>query len=304
MLRLEPPVPAKAFREYLGEIPPETEISYWGVGKIAKRSVSGYHAGSQTFHPLQNVHSKQELLKYPFPDVSKSSAVEDLEPKVRELKEQQYTVIGQMSQTILETAYEMRGLEQLMIDFCDRPDYVECLFEKIAEQRLFQASCFIDAGVDVLRIGDDIATQKNLLVSPQLYRERIRPFHASIIARARKRDPGIQVLYHSDGNLTKLLPQLIEIGVTAINPVQPECMDLELVKRKFGNELTLWGCMPTQSVFAHGSRKDVERHIRFLMDRVAPGGGLVVNFINTIMTEKVVENLRYFNEAFYQMGKY
>jgi uroporphyrinogen decarboxylase len=209
-----------------------------------------------------------------------------------------------MSQTILETAYEMRGIEQLMIDFHDRPDYVECLFEKIAQQRLVQARYFVEAGVDILRIGDDIATQQSLLVSPQLYRDRIRPFHELIVALVKERDPGIQVLYHSDGNLTALLPQLIDIGVTAINPVQPECMDLVQIKREFGKHLTLWGCMPTQSVFPYGSREDVEQHIRFLMESVAPGGGLVVNFINTILTERVLDNLDFFNAAFYEMGRY
>jgi len=244
------------------------------------------------------------LKGYPFPDLAGSGADRDLEVKVSALKKDGYTVLGQMSQTILETSYNMRGLGQLMIDFYERSSYVDFLFEKIAEQRRFQARRFAEAGVDVLRIGDDIATQKSLLVSPELYRERIKPLHASIIAEARAVNPRIQVKYHSDGRLTPLLPDLIEIGVTIINPVQPECMDLAEIKRDFGNALTLWGCMPVQSVFAHGSRDDVLRHIEFLMEVVAPNGGFVAKFTNFLITEKSLENLGVFFEIFYKTGRY
>jgi uroporphyrinogen decarboxylase len=209
-----------------------------------------------------------------------------------------------MSQTILETAYEMRGMEKLMLDFALQPEYVGFLFESLAERRRFQAQKFAKAGVDILRIGDDIATQRGLLVSPRLYRERIKPYHASVIAAARKINPDILVKYHSDGNLTPLLHDLIEIGVSIINPVQPECMDLARIKREFGQTLTLWGCMPVQSIFAHGSRQAVVKHLRFLMQDIAPGGGLVVKFTNMILTERVLENLRTFFEVFYDMGAY
>jgi uroporphyrinogen decarboxylase len=305
MLKIEPPVDREVFAGYLGDLPQEAEMfSYWGVAKIAKKTGLGHHAGHRTFHPLQNIDSEEELRAYPFPDIASSGADRGLEEKVLLSREKEYTVIGQMSQTILETAYELRGLPELMMDFYERPGYVDTLFQKIAEQRKFQARRFAEAGVDVLRIGDDIATQKNLLVSPRLYRERIKPYHASVIQAARRVNPGIHVLYHSDGNLTRLLPDLLDIGVTAINPVQPECMDTAQIKADFGSDLTLWGCMPTQSVYANGSREDVINHLHFLMEEIAPGGGLVVNFINTIMTETVVDNLRVFNQVFYELGRY
>ena len=256
------------------------------------------------FHPLAAVDTLEHLAEYPFPDFPGSGADGRLQDKVEVLKAEGYTVLGQMSQTILETAYNMRGLEQLMIDFYEHPQYVEFLFQRIAENRHFQARRFAEAGVDILRIGDDIATQRGLLLSPELYRERIKPYHASVIAEARRVNPSIEVKYHSDGNLTALLPDLIDIGVTIINPVQPECMDLARVKREFGTELVLWGCMPGQSVFAHGSRDDVQRHLRFLMEYVAPGGGLVVKFTNFLITDKSLENLQVFFEVFCESCKY
>jgi uroporphyrinogen decarboxylase len=191
-----------------------------------------------------------------------------------------------------------------MVDFYERPGYVEVLLQKIAEQRLYQARRFAEAGADILRIGDDIATQRGLMVSPALYQEWIKPLHAAVIAAARRVQPDIPVKYHSDGQLTDLLPDLMDIGVNIINPVQTECMDLAEIKRTFGQELVLWGCMPVQSVFAHGTADDVRRHLTFLMDEIAVDGGMVVKFTNWLSTKRSLANLRTFFECFYEMGKY
>jgi len=286
------------YQAYLPNLPEEATLSDWGVGSIALKTAEGYHAGHFDYRPLAQVDSLPALESFPFPDMAEPWRHQDLEDRVRAAKAEGYVVVGQMSQTILETAYCMRGMEQLFADFYEGPEYVEMLFGRIAERRRFQAKRFAEAGVDVLRIGDDIATQAGLLVGPALYRERVRPFHASVIAAARAVNPSLQVLYHSDGRLTGLLPQLIDIGVTAINPVQPECMDLRAVKREFGRDLTLWGCCPVQSTYACGSPADVLEHVRLLKEELSIGGGLVAQFYNMILTPQVKENLMVFFEAF------
>jgi uroporphyrinogen decarboxylase len=240
----------------------------------------------------------RDLETYPFPDPAGARDPEELRREVASLKAEGFTVIGQMSQTFLETAYLMRGIDRLFMDLVERPEYVDALFGKLAERRVAQARVFAQAGVDLLRIGDDIATQEGLMLSPRLYRERIKPHHAAVVAEARRWAPGIPVLYHSDGRLTDLLPDLIEIGVTAINPVQPECMDLLETKRQFGRHLALWGCTPVQSLFAHGTEDDVRRHTRFLLDDGAAGHGLILQFINIILTPTVLRNLGAFFDEF------
>lgn len=300
----EPEVEASRFRPYFESLPEDVAFSCWGIGQQAQRTTEGWHAGHRMFHPLANITSIDELRDFPFPEIAGSRADQELEQKVRALKEQGYTVLGQMSQTILETAYNLRGIPQLMMDFHERPRFVECLFEALAERRLHQARRFAEAGVDILRVGDDIAAQTGLIISPALYRERIKPLHAAVIREARAVLPDLPVKYHSDGQLTDLLPDLMDIGVTIINPVQPECMDLRETKKRFGRDLTLWGCMPVQSIFQHGAREDVRRHLKFLMEEIAVEGGLVVNFINFLITERSLENLGAFFQAFYEMGRY
>ena len=303
-LRFATPDDLSEFDPYLPDLPDGAVVSEWGVAKIALKSVEGFHAGHETRHPLAAVDTVAALEDFPFPDMSQAQRHARLEDAVAEAVADGFTVVGTMSQTILEIAYEMRGIERLMIDLVERPDYARALFGKIAEQRLFQARRLAEADVDVIRIGDDIATQQGLMVSPALYRDLIKPHHAEIVAAAREVKPDVGVLYHSDGKLTALLPDLIEIGVTAVNPCQPECMDVAETKRDFGADLTLWGCMPVQSVLANGSADEVEGWMRMLMRDVAPGGGLILNFINSIVTDRFIENMRVFGEAFEAVMKY
>jgi len=292
------------FSPYLPGLPEEAEVTPFGVGEVPLKSVDGYVAGKKLHHPLANVNTVQELEAFPFPDVTAKRAHAHLDNAVRAAKAEGYTVIGQMSQTVLETAYMMRGIDRLFLDFYERPEYVRALFEALAERRCFQARRFAQAGVDVLRIGDDIATQQGLMVGLATYREWLKPYHARVVAAAREVSPEIPVLYHSDGKLTALLPDLIEVGVTAINPCQPEAMPPAEVKQQFGDKLVLWGCCGTQSVYAHGSRQDVRTELQALMEKVAPGGGLVVSFINVLLTPRVRDNLRQFVECFYELARY
>ena len=292
------------YAPYLPGLPDEALTVPFGISYVPLKSVDGYVAGKKFYYPLGDVNTVEELEQYPFPDVTDPACHAHLDAEVEAAKRDGYTVVGQMSQTILETSYCMRGIERLYVDFFERPDYVRALFEALAERRCFQARRFAEAGVDVLRIGDDIATQVGLIVGPPMYREWIQPYHARVTAAARAVKPDIQVLYHSDGALTGLLPDLIDAGVTAVNPCQPEAMQLAEVKREFGDRVTFWGCTPSQSVYTKGTRADVRASLEALMRDVAPGGGLIVQFYNMLVMPKVQENLRHFVELFFEIARY
>lgn len=301
-LRFDPSVNRERFQPFLPGLPAEAEVSYWGIGRLALQTPSGHHAGHRYWHPLAGLDRPADIERYPFPNRAECRPVETLAAEVAAFRADGFTVVGNMSQTILETAYLLRGMEPLLADFYERPAYIEALFERLAQWRQFQARSLATAGVDVLRIGDDIATQHGLLVGVDLYRRFIQPHHAAVIAAARDVNPDIHVLYHSDGNLTRLLPDLIEAGVTAINPVQPECMNLAEVKRDFGGQLTLWGCLPAQSLYAHGTAEEVASNLRHLVTDVARGGGVVLQFFNMLVTERVEQNVQSFFAAFHELG--
>ena len=294
----------ETYAPYLPGLPDEAEVTPFGIGRVALTTAEGHRAGHRYWYPLDGLNTVEELEEYPFPDVTAPGCHAHLEAEVEAARRDEFTVLGQMSQTILEMAYSMRGIDRLFLDFYERPDYVRALFEALAERRCFQARRFAEAGVDALRIGDDIATQVGLIIGPPMYREWIKPYHARVTAAAREVNPDIQVLYHSDGALTALLPDLIEAGVTAVNPCQPEAMPPAEIKRQFGDRLTLWGCTSSQSIYATGGRDDVVAELRMLMRDVAPGGGLVVQFYNMLATPHVEENLKHFVESFFDIARY
>ncbi|MFW5869028.1 MAG: uroporphyrinogen decarboxylase family protein [Armatimonadota bacterium] len=294
----EPPGERERFAGYLPDLPAEAQVSCWGVGRIALQNAHGHHAGHRYFHPLADIDTIAGLDVYPWPDPGAARDPDDLRAEVASLQSEGFAVIGNASQTVLETAYLMRGIDRLFLDFYERPDYLDALFAKLTEQRIVQMRALARAGVDAIRIGDDIATQEALMISPPMYRERLKPHHSAAVRAAREVAPDLPVAYHSDGDITALLPDLVEIGVTAINPVQPECMDLRAVSREFGADLALWGCTPVQSTYAHGTPEQVREHTRFLFNEIAPARGLIVQFMNIVITPHVLESLRAFFEKF------
>ena len=273
-------------------------MSLWGIGRIAVQNPQGHHAGHHYFHPLAEVDTIEGLEAYPWPDLSATRDPAELRGQVEALQADGFAVIGNASQTVLETAYLMRGIDRLFLDFYECPDYLDTLFGKLGEQRVAQTRMLAEAGVDAIRIGDDIATQEAMMISLPMYRERLRPYHAAAVEAAREVAPDLPVAYHSDGDITAMLPDLIEIGITAINPVQPECMDLRTIGREFGADLALWGCTPVQSTYAHGTPAEVRRHTRHLFEEIAPERGLIVQFMNIVITPHVLESLAAFFDEF------
>ena len=162
-------------------------------------------------------------------------------------------VIGFMEWTIFEIAWHMRGMEELFSDIAFNPPFAEYLLDRITEIRCFQARRYAAAGVDMLKIGDDMGTQIAMFISPQMYRQWFKPRHAAVIRAAREVRPDLPVCYHSDGKCLAIIPDLIEIGVTVLNPVQPECLDLAEVKKQFGDRLAFWGGIGTQTTMPFAS---------------------------------------------------
>ena len=283
-------------------IPGNGIVSDWGFVDIPQRTDAGYHAGNKTLHTLADAASLADIESYPWPDMAEPDRHAHINDEVAEKKRDEFVVIGQMSQTFLETAYLMRGMENLFCDFYANPDIVGGIFKRLRPERIFQAETFARAGVDVLRIGDDIASQTGLIVGKDIYREFIKPYQREVIRAARAIHPDIIVLYHSDGLLEPLFDDLIEIGVNAVNPVQPECMDLREIKKSYGDRLVLWGCMAVQSTFEFGTDEYILRDIR-LVKEISQDGGICIDFINMVPTANVRRNLVSFAKHFYPLSR-
>ena len=221
---------------------------------------------------MKRLAAVEDLERYPFPDLTPPARHRHLEDEVRKLHDRGLFVIGFMEWTIFEIAWHLRGMTEIFTDIAFNAPFAEYLLDRITSVRCFQARRFAEAGVDMLKIGDDVGTQKAMLMSPKMYRDWFKPRHAAVIRSAREARPGLPVCYHSDGNCLDVIPDLIDIGVTVLNPVQPECLDLAAVKKNFGDRLVFWGGIGTQTTMPFSTADEVYRTVQKTIDVLGPTG--------------------------------
>jgi uroporphyrinogen decarboxylase len=250
--------------------PPGWEVGEWGVG-VTDGSM---HHFIHLEHPMKRLTRLEEFERYPFPDLTPPARHGHLEGEVRALHERGLFAIGFMEWTVFEIAWHLRGMTELFTDLAFQPELAEYLLDRITAIRSFEARRFAEAGVDLIKIGDDVGTQKAMLMSPAMYRRWFKPRHAAVIRAAREARPAIPVCYHSDGNCWDIIPDLIEIGVTVLNPVQPECLDLRAVKKSFGDRLIFWGGIGTQTTMPFSMPDEVFRTVRETIEILGPLGYL------------------------------
>lgn len=197
---------------------------------------------------------------------------------------------------LLNRWFRLRGMEQGLVDLAVNRDLAEAFFERFtlsicASQSLFLA----EAGdmLDVHFLGDDFGAQTGPLVSPSFLREVIFPRWARIV-RAVKSATRAKVFFHSCGAVAEFIPDLIEMGIDILNPVQVTCegMDTAALKAAWGRNICFWGGgVDTQSVLAGGSPADVRAEVRRRMGELAPGGGFVFTPVHNILPNVPAENV-------------
>jgi uroporphyrinogen decarboxylase len=176
---------------------------------------------------------------------------------------------------LFERAWALRGFENLLTDLVLNPSFVEELLERITDIQVTLARRFVAMGVDAGYFGDDYGAQQNLLFSPRTWRALFKPRLARLFAVFR--EAGLPVVLHSDGDIAAILPDLVEIGLTALNPVQPEVLDHGWLKRTFGDRLAFYGGVSTQTVLPRGTPADVRAAVKECVQVLAGDGtGLVV----------------------------
>jgi uroporphyrinogen decarboxylase len=291
------------FLPYLEPLAPGAFVNEWGIG-IVPGSTANY---ADYVHPLRNVTSPEELEDYPFPDVTAEYRYEGLAEQVADLHEQGYAASGGIphySGTLFECAWIMRGMENLLADFLLHPKLAAALLDRLTVSAVGSGIKLARAGIDILHTGDDVGSQRGMMMSPALWRRWLKPRMEEIIAAAKAVNPDLLVFYHSDGNIEAIIPELIEIGVDILNPVQPECMDPELLKREYGNHLAFWGTIGTQSTMPHATAEEVKAVIRERIETVGRGGGLLLAPTHVLEPDVPWENIVAFVEAVEEYGYY
>jgi uroporphyrinogen decarboxylase len=295
------------FSKYIDKsvLPTGAYIDEWGQGHIPTVSNDQYHSHLEGYvYPMVNLRTRQDALDYPLPDIEAEYRYEPVARDVARYHERGLAVMAGMACTIFEVAWYLRSMELLLMDFVDNPEFAEALLDRITEKRIIQAQCFAELRPDVIMFGDDVASQRGMLMSVPMWRRWLKPRLARVIAAAKRTNPDVLIFYHSDGDATAIVPDLIEIGVEILNPVQPECMDPFALKKQYGDRLSFWGTLGTQSTLPFGTPDDVRRDIKDRCEIVGKGGGLLIAPTHMVEPEVPWENLVAFVEAVKEYGRY
>ena len=252
----------------------EGDVSFdeWGIGSVPTL----YEIPDFRYHPLKHLTSVREIIDYPWPDLDADYRYAEVAIRTREYQDRGYAVCGELYQTIFETAWLMRDMQDFMLDLLLQEEIAHAICEKITEIRIRQARHFARAGVDILRLGDDMVSQQGLMMSRQTYRTFFLPRIHEIIRAAKEVNPDIIVFMHSCGKVEDLIDDLIEAGVEVLNPLQPECNNLQIIHSKYKDRLSFWGGIGVQSVMPHGSPDEVMQKVRETTELLGQDGGFLL----------------------------
>ena len=283
---------ATDFSGYLGPLPPGTVVDEWGLAHVPTASAEGDHAHLEGYrHPMLRLESEADAAGYPLPDIDAAYRYEPVRAEIEDIHRRNLAAMAMLECTVFERAWYLRSMERLLLDFTDGNAFATTLLDRITERRIAQAQHYAQSGADVIAYGDDVGTQRGMLMSVRMWRTWLKPRLARTIAAARDVRPDVLVFYHSDGDVSAIIPDLIEIGVDILNPIQPECMDPAALKRAYGQRLSFWGTIGTQSTFPFGSPDDVRREVRSRIETVGAGGGLFLAPTHVIEPEVPFENI-------------
>ncbi|MGL4649887.1 MAG: uroporphyrinogen decarboxylase family protein [Caldilineaceae bacterium] len=203
---------------------------------------------------------------------------------------------------LFERAWSLRGFAQFFMDLAGDPVYAGELLDRIADIQVALIKRFIALGVHGGYFGDDYGGQENMLISPKMWRAQIKPRLARMFAPFV--EAGLPIAMHSDGRIDKILPDLVEIGLTVYNPVQPEVTDHRWLTRTFDTRLAYYGGLSTQTVLPFGSPSDVRVAVEACVRELAPAGtGLLLAPSHRMMSDIPMANVDAMLAAFAEFGQ-
>ena len=248
---------------------------------------------------------------YPWPDPLNPGRYRGLREKARQLhRETDYAVVLDVNCAFFLRCCELRGWENFYTDLVADVPFAEALMDRYLEIRLAMAVRALEEvgdNVDVVMVtSDDLGMTEGPLISPALYRALIKPRQRRTFDAIRARTDAF-LYYHTDGAIYSLLPDLVEIGVQVLNPVEVRAVGMEdtaKLKREFGDALTFWGAIDTHHVLPQGSVADVRDEVRRRIRDLGPGGGYVVGPVHNIQPDVPPANVVAMYDVAYETGRY
>ena len=214
-------------------------------------------------------------------------------------------IIGLFGGNLFEVPQMLYRMDNYLLYLGMYPDDVFRLSQSLCEIYLKNLEKWLGAvgpHIDIVQFGDDLGGQGGPLLSPEMYRRFYKPFHELLWSRAREL-ADIKVMLHCCGGVRELLPDLIDAGLDAINPVQVNArgMEASALKRDFGRDITFWGggC-DTRDILPHGSAEEVRHHVTGQVQALRPGGGFVFQQVHNILADVPPANIAAMIDALHE----
>jgi uroporphyrinogen decarboxylase len=286
--------------------PAEPYLDEFGVGQVE----TGPEEWFPGIHPLEEA-SLAALDNFEWPDMDDPSCFGEIRSRASELEQANEFAIFAAPWLIspLERAMQLQGMQRLLTNLILHPEFTQALLTKLT--RLFQQYLgnFLDEmsdRADVIILADDLGTQDGLLISPQIYRQMLKPLHADLISTIRERTRA-KIFFHTDGDVFDLIDDLVEIGIDILNPIQTSAgkmADLQALKKRYGTQLCFCGAIDTQVILPRGSPTEVADEVKRVIRTLGPGGGYMLASVHTITNDVPPENIVAMARAVEDHGKY
>ena len=281
---------------------PQDWIELWPAPVREYRSVNGprvdewgvtWNDNYAMEHPLEESWELVDDLQ--FPDPHSPGRFEHI-PAELNGNEDEYR-LATVWCTLFERMWQLRGMGNLFRDQYRHREQFARLRDRVLQFDIGVLEVWLEMGVDGVWFSDDWGTQEGLLINPTLWRELYKPWYEKLFGMVH--EGGAHVWLHSCGNVTEIIPDLIQIGLDVLNPVQSRAMDVDELGRTYGGKLCFWGGLDVQVTVPRGKPEDIDQEVRHLIEVFGShNGGYIGGTSHTILPDAPVENIRAVFDAF------
>jgi len=262
-------------------------------------------------HPLSGASSIEDIKNFPWPDPVDPARFEGLQDQAKYVAEElgELVILGGLAAGFIELTAWTRGFAKFYPDLVTNREWLTYLMDKIIDLKMAYweiALPMVGEYADVVQEADDLAGQFGLLISPQIYREVVKPRHKKIMDFIKARTDA-RIFFHSCGAIREIIPDMIDIGIDIINPVQVSATGMEssALKRDFGKDITFWGgLVDTQGVFTNGTEQQVRDEVRRRIDDLGAGGGFIAATVHNVQANVPPQNVMAMWETLQEYGNY
>jgi uroporphyrinogen decarboxylase len=229
----------------------------------------------ETFHPVSvPIKDISSLEFYAFPDPHDPDIFAEIDPLIKQVDRSENLLMLSNPGCFFTRAWLLRGMEDFLMDMLAEPERAEWLLDKILDYQIAIVQKQLTYKPDIVYFGDDMGTQRALIMRPDLFRRMLKPRLAKLTGMCR--DAGCYVMLHTCGHIIDIIDDIIEIGVNILNPVQASANDLTSLKSKTHGRLTLYGGMDA-GLLATGTQEEVKENAERVLEILGSGGGYIAN---------------------------